>query len=83
MKLQQGIALMHQQKKIGKVIKVLVNDISKKSSNMLSGRSCAEAPEIDGDILILKGNKQDIGKWIDVKINKAYPYQLKGEKIEK
>lgn len=81
MEIQQKIALTHQKKKIGKQMKVLIDEASEKEENILLGRSYAEAPEIDGNIAVSKGSNKDIGTWIDVKITEAYPYQLKGEKI--
>lgn len=83
MKIQQKISLTHQKKKIGKKMKVLIDEASEKEENILLGRSYAEAPDIDGNIAVSKGSNKDIGTWINVKINEAYPYQLKGEKIGK
>jgi len=83
MKLQQKIALKQQQERIGKIFKVLIDKFSDKDSSILLGRTYAEAPEIDGNIKVFKGDKDDIGKWIKVKMKKAYPYQLIGEKITK
>lgn len=80
MKIQQKISLAHQQNKIGKRIKVLVDGYSENNSTLIS-RSCSEAPEIDGNILILNGKKEDIGNWVEVEIKKAYPYHLEAIKI--
>lgn len=81
MTLQQKISLELQTAQIGKVKRVLIDKISKKNKKILIGRSCGEAPEIDGNISVLNGDYQDIGEWIDVKISRAYPYNLLGEKI--
>ena len=81
MTLQQKISLELQTSLIGEIKRVLIDEVSQKNKKILIGRSCSEAPEIDGNISVLNGNQQDIGKWIDVKINKAYPYNLLGEKI--
>jgi len=81
MKLQQKITLEHQTAQIGKKRRILIDEVSEKNKKILVGRSCAEAPEIDGNILVSKGNHQDIGEWVEVKITKAYPYHLEGEKI--
>jgi ribosomal protein S12 methylthiotransferase len=81
MTLQQQISLELQTAQIGKVQHVLIDEISQKNEKILIGRSCREAPEIDGNISIINGDYQDIGKWIDVKISRAYPYNLVGEKI--
>lgn len=81
MKLQQKISIKLQSAQIGKEKDVLVDSFYKDNKKTLSGRSCAEAPEIDGDISVLNAKPDDIGKWIRVKILKAYPYNLVGEKI--
>jgi ribosomal protein S12 methylthiotransferase len=81
MTLQQKISLELQTAQIGKVKRVLIDKISKKNKKILIGRSCGESPEIDGNISVLNGDYQDIGEWIDVKISRAYPYNLLGEKI--
>ncbi len=82
MRIQQEIALSHQYTKIGKKIRVLVDGISEDKDDVLLSRSCAEAPEIDGHILVSNGKKEDIGNWIDVEIKKAHPYHLEAEKVD-
>lgn len=77
--IQQKIALTHQERKIGKKVKVLVDGFYESEGKILAGRSCAEAPEIDGNILILNGKKKDIGNWVEVEISKAYPYHLESK----
>jgi ribosomal protein S12 methylthiotransferase len=81
MTLQQKISLELQTEQLGKIQRVLIDEISPKNKKIIIGRSCSDAPEIDGNISVLNGNQQDIGKWIDVKITRAYPYNLVGEKI--
>lgn len=83
MKIQQKVALNHHQKKIGQRIKVLIDGISQKKRGILIGRSCAEAPEIDGNIFVAGGEEKDVGQWIKVEITKAYPYHLEGVKCDK
>ena len=83
MTVQQKIALVHQERMLGKKIKVLVDGFDENRKNILAGRSCAEAPEIDGNILISNGQKRDIGNWVTVEISKAYPYHLEGKIVEK
>ena len=56
--IQQKIALTHQERKIGKKVKVLVDGFYESEGKILAGRSCAEAPEIDGNILIFNGKKK-------------------------
>ncbi len=82
MTIQQKIALTHQGEKIGKRIKVLIDGFYENRENILVGRSCGEAPEIDGNILIMNGQKKNIGNWVTVEINKAYPYHLEGKIVD-
>ena len=81
MRLQQEISLELQNAQIGKEKTVLIDEVSEKNKKILLGRSCSEAPEIDGNISVLKGDYRDVGKWVDVKIINAHPYHLVGEKI--
>lgn len=81
MSLQQKISTQNQSNQIGKVKQVLIDGWSENNKNVLTGRSCSEAPDIDGYILVINGSEADIGKWINVRISKAYPYNLIGEKI--
>ncbi len=83
MTIQQKIALAHQEGMLGKKIKVLIDGFDENRKNILAGRSCAEAPEIDGNILISNGQKRDIGNWVTVEISKACPYHLEGKIVEK
>ena len=83
MTLQQKISFSHQEEKIDRKLKVLVDGFDENRKNILTGRSCAEAPEIDGNILIINGRKKDIGNWVTVEISKAYPYHLEGKIVEK
>ena len=83
MTLQQKISLSHHEQKIGRKLKVLVDGFDEKRTNILTGRSCADAPEIDGNILILNRRKKNIGNWVTVEISKAYPYHLEGIIVDK
>lgn len=82
MKIQKNISLEHQQKEVGKIKKVLIDGVSDKNERLLTGRSYGEAPEIDGSIFIENGLLEDIGKWINVEIKRAYPYDLIGRKSD-
>ena len=75
--LQQRISLKRNQKRIGQTESVLVTDISRDGCCL--GRSCREAPETDGEILV-KYDKDlpEIGQFIPVRITEAKTYDLKG-----
>jgi ribosomal protein S12 methylthiotransferase len=67
---------------IGSTIPVLIDGISADPEGMLQGRTAFQAPEIDGVVLITKGNAK-IGKTVMVTITEAEPYDLVGEITEK
>ena len=60
----------------GKTIKVLVEGPSKKNENVLSGYS------EDMKLVNFIGNKDMVGKIVNVKITKAKTYTLEGEQVE-
>jgi ribosomal protein S12 methylthiotransferase len=75
---QQGIAFEKNQAKIGKTLTVLIDAKSKESNGYFLGRSQAEAPEVDGVILV-KGNSVRIGEFVKVKIVDYCDYDLMAE----
>jgi ribosomal protein S12 methylthiotransferase len=74
---QQSIAFRKNRDKIGKTISVLIEGRSPADDHRFVGRSQAEAPEVDGTILV-KGQGTEIGQVIDVKITKYDAYDLEG-----
>lgn len=83
MKIQQKIALTKQKEKIGKILTVLIDGLQEDNgNNVITGRSCAEAPEIDGYITVSNGRKRDIGNWVKVEIKRAFPYHLEGKIVK-
>ncbi len=75
---QQRIVLEENQSKIGKTLTVLIDAKSKEDNGYFLGRSQAEAPEVDGVILV-KGNSLKIGKFVRVKIIDYCDYDLLSE----
>jgi ribosomal protein S12 methylthiotransferase len=78
MLVQQKIAFEKNQAKIGKTLTVLIDAKSKESNGYFLGRSQAEAPEVDGVILV-KGNSVRIGEFVKVKIVDYCDYDLMAE----
>jgi ribosomal protein S12 methylthiotransferase len=72
---QQEIAFEKNQAKIGKTLTVLIDAKSKEDNGYFLGRSQAEAPEVDGVILV-KGNSLKIGEFARVKILDYCDYDL-------
>ncbi len=75
---QQEIAFDKNQAKIGKTLTVLLDAKSKEDNGYFLARSQAEAPEVDGMILV-KGNSLKIGEFVNVKIEDYCDYDLIGE----
>lgn len=79
MLLQKNISRENNKKLISKTFKVLIEGFSE---NEYFGRSYMDAPEIDGKVYF-KSNKHLIpGDFCYVTINKAYEYDLVGERID-
>ncbi|MEK7264089.1 MAG: 30S ribosomal protein S12 methylthiotransferase RimO [Bacteroidota bacterium] len=79
MALQQNISLKNNRKKIGTSQRVL---IERKEGKKYIGRSIADAPEVDGQVFVTTQKKLEVGKFYDVEITNAAPYDLFGT-IEK
>ena len=63
---------------VGKEIEVLVDEIQSDKPKIAIGRTKADAPEIDGKVII-RGNKAQVGKFVKVKVEEALEYDLVGE----
>jgi len=77
---QQRIVFEKNQTKIGKTFTVLIDAKSEDGNGYFLGRSSADAPEVDGVILV-KGNHIKIGEFVKAKIVDCCDYDLLGEKI--
>lgn len=77
MEFQQQISLEHNRDLVGKRVLVLVEG-GLAETGMLRGRMAAQAPDIDGQVLITKGSASP-GQMVDVRITNARPYDLEGE----
>lgn len=79
--LQAGISEQKNRARVGSVLPVLVEGRSPDTDLLLSGRYYGQAPEIDGVVLINKGNAA-AGAFHDVRITDAHTYDLVGEIVE-
>lgn len=78
MRLQAGISLKQNQKRLQRVEQVLVTDVG--DDHQALGRSRLEAPEIDGEIVFSwKDRRPEIGSFVPVRITRADTYDLMGE----
>jgi ribosomal protein S12 methylthiotransferase len=70
---QEKISAERLAQKIGKRMKVLIDDISK---NKAIARSTADAPEIDGVVYINKAKNVKLGEFIEVEITRSDAHDL-------
>ena len=85
MEVQQEISLEKNMEKVGKTFKVLID---KKEAGRYLGRTEFDSVEVDNEVIIQSlpagqaGKKKlTIGEFVQVKITKAYDYDIEGEVI--
>ena len=78
MEVQQEISLEKNQEKVGMVLKVLID---KKESGRYLGRTEFDSVEVDNEVIINSTKKLTIGEFVNVKITKAFDYDLEGDII--
>jgi ribosomal protein S12 methylthiotransferase len=76
MLLQEGISEQRLKRKIGKTMKVLVDEVGKQGA---IARSSADAPEIDGVVYIANGSHLNPGDIVEVKITDSDIHDLWAE----
>ena len=76
MEVQQEISLELNQAKTGKIFKTIVD---KKESGRYLGRTEFDSVEVDNEVVINTKKKLAIGEFVNVKITKAYDYDLEGD----
>ncbi len=80
MAVQQEISSDINRKKIGQVLDVLVDDFGEFPGEVV-GRTKADAPGIDGTVLVTGDGTTKIGDIVKVKITSATAYDLTGEAV--
>jgi len=78
MELQRIISAEHNQHKVGKTLKVIID---KEEGEFYVGRSEFDSPEVDPEILIAKTTNLSIGSFYSVKITNFDDYDLFGKVI--
>lgn len=78
MEVQQEISYEKNQEKIGQTFKVLID---KKEAGRYLGRTEFDSVEVDNEVVIHSSKKLQIGEFYNVKITKAYDYDLEGEVV--
>ena len=78
MEVQQEISLEKNQEKIGNTYKVIVD---KKESGRYLGRTEFDSVEVDNEVVINSSKRIAIGSFVNVKVTKAYDYDLEGDVV--
>ncbi|MFT3947653.1 MAG: 30S ribosomal protein S12 methylthiotransferase RimO [Agriterribacter sp.] len=78
MEVQQEISYEKNQDKTGQVFKVMVD---KKEAGRYLGRTEFDSVEVDNEVIISSAKKLSIGDFVNVRITKAYDYDLEGEVV--
>ncbi|MBU3714975.1 MAG: 30S ribosomal protein S12 methylthiotransferase RimO [Ferruginibacter sp.] len=78
MELQQDISLDKNQKKIGKTFKVMID---KREAGRYIGRTEFDSVEVDNEVIVNSNKKLPVGEFAEVKITKAFDYDLEGEVV--
>jgi len=78
MEVQQEISYEKNQEKIGNTYKVIID---KKEAGRYLGRTEFDSVEVDNEVVIKADKKLPIGEFVQVKITKAYDYDLEGEVV--
>ena len=78
MEIQQEISLELNQQKVNKVYKIIID---KKEAGRYLGRTEFDSVEVDNEVVIHSSKRLPIGDFVNVKITKAYDYDLEGEVV--
>jgi ribosomal protein S12 methylthiotransferase len=78
MELQEAISLQHNQEKVGKVMRVLID---RKEDDFYVGRTEFDSPEVDNLVFVNADKKLNIGEFYPVLIKEAESYDLFGEMV--
>lgn len=78
MEVQQDISLEKNNEKVGQILKVLID---KKEAGRYIGRTEFDSVEVDNEVIVHASKPIEIGSFIQVKITKAFDYDLEGEVV--
>ncbi len=73
MAVQEKISAARLKRKVGQTMTVLVDEVGKDGA---IARSTADAPEIDGRVIIRQGAKLKVGEFVEVKVTRADAHDL-------
>ena len=78
MDVQQEISYQKNEEKVGKTFKVIVD---KREARKYLGRTEFDSVEVDNEVIINSEKKLTPGDFVNVKITRAYDYDLEGEVV--
>lgn len=78
MEVQQEISLEKNMEKVGRTFKVMID---KKEAGRYLGRTEFDSVEVDNEVIINSNKKLTVGEFVQVKITKAYDFDLEGEVV--
>lgn len=78
MEVQQEISFEKNQEKTGKVFKVIID---KKEAGRYLGRTEFDSVEVDNEVVIDSKKSLPIGEFVNVRITRAFDYDLEGEVV--
>jgi ribosomal protein S12 methylthiotransferase len=78
MEVQQEISCEKNEEKVGKTFKVLID---KREARRYIGRTEFDSVEVDNEVIISSHTKLPVGDFVNVKITRAYDYDLEGEVV--
>ncbi len=78
MEVQQEISLEKNQAKLGKTFKVIID---KKEAGRYLGRTEFDSVEVDNEVIVHSTRRLQPGDFVNVKITKAFDYDLEGEVV--
>ncbi|MBL0358571.1 MAG: 30S ribosomal protein S12 methylthiotransferase RimO [Chitinophagaceae bacterium] len=79
MEVQQEISLEKNMEKVGKTFKVIID---KREAGRYLGRTEFDSVEVDNEVIIHSKKKLTARDFVNVKITKAYDYDIEGEVVE-
>ena len=79
MAVQQEISYEKNAEKVGQTLKVIID---KKEAGRYIGRSEFDSVEVDNEVVIASDRKLPVGDFVQVKITRAYDYDLEGEVVQ-
>jgi ribosomal protein S12 methylthiotransferase len=78
MDVQMDISLEKNQEKVGKTFKVIID---KREAGRYLGRTEFDSVEVDNEVIVNSPKKLVMGDFVNVKITKAYDFDLEGEVV--